>query len=174
MQACLLGHSLSNLQPSSTWGSGTRGRVEEEYQTLIIPMIQKWLYFTEQQKIKLTWHTSNSIWVSSKSRLACANASVVSCRAICISCTFAWINTFLTLACQCWWAVRISQTLILFASNGGIRIRPIAWRAWTNCSVIFCRTNSINTTSFKRTRIYTVPVNACLCQRTVWVTFASR
>ena len=172
MHACLLGHSLSMLQPkSSTWGSGTRQAIKQDYhQPIHLILTANVIIF---QFAILTWCAGYSIGISCVARLAGTNALMISCRAVSKSCALARINTLLILAGQGGRTFWISETLILLAADVRVRVRPKAGWTWTQCSVVLSWADCIDAASFKWTWIHTLAIDACLSEWALWVTFAA-
>lgn len=125
------------------------------------------------QSSKLTWCAGYSIGISCVARLAGTNASVVSGRTVCKSGTLAWINTLLILTGQGSGTFWISQTLVLLAANVRVWIRPIARWTRTHCPVVLSWADSIDATSFQRTGIHTLAIDACLVEGTLRIAFAT-
>jgi hypothetical protein len=87
--------------------------------------------------------------------------------------TLTRINTFFIATSKSACTVGITQTFILLATNVRIWIWFEVRETGANSSVISGWTLSIDATFFKKTRVNTVPIDACLCQWTFWVTFAA-
>lgn len=115
---------------------------------------------------KLTWCAGNAIGISFISREACTHSSVVSNRTVCKSGTLARVHTFFISAGKCWYAIWISKTLILLATNVWIWIWFEVWEAVADSSVVLSRALGINATLFIKTWINAFPVQAGLCQWT--------
>ena len=130
-QACLLGHSPSDLHPSSMTGSGT----EFSFTTALRSGLPLKL---------LTWCACYSIGVPSKTGPACAVLSVSSGTAICIGCTLARCFAFLLLASQWIWTVLIPQAFIGEALH--IWISLVILQASTSWFVILNTANCIDAT----------------------------
>ena len=115
----------------------------------------------------LTLSAFNSIWISSETPFAGTNAFVVMSKAVCICGALAGVHTFFISAGKCWYAIGISETLILLATNVWIRIWFEVWEAGADSSVVLSRALGINATLFKKAWINALPVQTGLCQWTL-------
>lgn len=164
MQTSLLGQSLSSLHPSSFTGSGTKKSniANQNMHTVIAVMLTNF-----GNSFKLTWCACNAIGISFISRKACAHSSVVPNSTVSKSGTLTRIHTFFISAGKCWYAIGISETLILLATNVWIRIWFEVWEAGADSSVVLSRALGINATLFKKAWINALPVQTGLCQWTL-------
>ena len=117
------------------------------------------------------WSACNSIWISGVAWSANTNSSMVSWGTICILGTITWINTLFISTCQCSMTIWICQTL--WFSTNIVWISDMLWQTSTFRPMVSSITLSIDTASFKRTRVLAFSIDTCLRQGTFRITFTS-